>query len=702
MSFKAIKIVNLLSFDNVRITDMSTITCFIGRNNAGKSNLLKLIKFFYESLEGKRLLSPELNSNYNASGFIEIEFDTSHINKLVHSDRNRSNRYFTEIYNSLFRNSNRGFLSFITRPRKEVNNTFKIKLNVKSDGAISWSNNNKKVHKVLLDLFPLFEIDVRKLELHNWDDIWQYLGKLRPFNVNVFQSELKEFIEGNENKHIEKYKVAVKEINNLSETAVYNYRDKIINYLKMGLKGHTFENKGVALNQTSDGTNSYNYLVTSLRLVALLSRNLYISPIVLVDEPELGLHPKKIEHLVSTLNSILTLNYSNDSGEFVKTSMPSFFFSTHSPNFVKQVILKFQNLHSIQYVSLNSKLKTQVEPMNSNYNDNKFLAVFSDNEARLFFSSFILFVEGATELHLFSNDMLSRKFPFLLDVDIYQTSNNIISEGINPSASNTSIPYLFLFDADKAFDFEYEGNCTINLKKTSAMLNLKPINLKNKLKFYSRGFSRDFREKKRIVQKLIELDGHDICHSKTKFVPKKPHSFKSLFHGINRILADNNVYVLPTTFEGALINVSSSSLFFNWLRSEGHKGIDIVLDEIAKRRMFSVDMLIQYLRIIFNGKTDSLVQKKNINGKTHRGYEYMCSGNSKKLYKKLDRVLKIPDSKTSKATSWGSDYLTYAILEIEKEVKIKEDKTFDELFHIYFPDLSVILSKLQIGSSRGS
>ena len=234
------------------------------------------------------------------------------------------------------------------------------------------------------------------------------------------------------------------------------------------------------------------------------------------------------------------------------------------------------------------------------------------------------------------------------------------------------------------------------------MLNLKPINLKNKLKFYSRGFSRDFREKKRIVQKLIELDGHDICHSKTKFVPKKPHSFKSLFHGINRILADNNVYVLPTTFEGALINVSSSSLFFNWLRSEGHKGIDIVLDEIAKRRMFSVDMLIQYLRIIFNGKTDSLVQKKNINGKTHCGYEYMCSRNSKKLYKKLDRVLKIPDSKTSKATSWGSDYLTYAILEIEKEVKIKEDKKFDELFHIYFPDLSVILSKLQIGSSRGS
>ncbi|EEL8094508.1 AAA family ATPase, partial [Salmonella enterica] len=51
MGIKSIKIKNLLSYDEIHISDIKDINCIIGRNNTGKSNLLKLIRFFYTKLE---------------------------------------------------------------------------------------------------------------------------------------------------------------------------------------------------------------------------------------------------------------------------------------------------------------------------------------------------------------------------------------------------------------------------------------------------------------------------------------------------------------------------------------------------------------------------------------------------------------------------------------------------------------------------
>ena len=46
MSIKSISIKNILSFDIIEIKDIKDLTCIIGRNNVGKSNLLKVISFF--------------------------------------------------------------------------------------------------------------------------------------------------------------------------------------------------------------------------------------------------------------------------------------------------------------------------------------------------------------------------------------------------------------------------------------------------------------------------------------------------------------------------------------------------------------------------------------------------------------------------------------------------------------------------------
>ncbi|SUP66367.1 AAA family ATPase [Yersinia enterocolitica] len=46
MAIKSIRIKNLLSFDDFYVNEIKDINCVVGKNNTGKSNLLKLIRFF--------------------------------------------------------------------------------------------------------------------------------------------------------------------------------------------------------------------------------------------------------------------------------------------------------------------------------------------------------------------------------------------------------------------------------------------------------------------------------------------------------------------------------------------------------------------------------------------------------------------------------------------------------------------------------
>lgn len=107
MGIKSIKIINLLSFDEFIINKFTDINCIIGKNNVGKSNLLKLIRYFYEKLDDKRIIPPALNSNYSSFGLITVTYDTSRIKSIVTSTKNNS-KFLKHIYNVLFKNEPKG------------------------------------------------------------------------------------------------------------------------------------------------------------------------------------------------------------------------------------------------------------------------------------------------------------------------------------------------------------------------------------------------------------------------------------------------------------------------------------------------------------------------------------------------------------------------------------------------------------------
>jgi hypothetical protein len=373
----------------------------------------------------------------------------------------------------------------------------------------------------------------------------------------------------------------------------------------------------------------------------------------------------------------------------------------HSQNFLKQIILKFQSKHLVHQVILDSDKNTQISKLNSNYKDNRLLSIFSDNEARLFFSSFILFVEGNSEFQMLSTPLLSEKFSFLLDVDIYAyASHNVLSEGMNPSQTNTAIPYLFLFDADKAYDYNYKPTCTVGLKNTINIVDFKPVGIATKLSYYGRGFSKEYKGKRSSLLKIKSIDGEPFYHHKTLLTPKKPSVVETLLQNINHVLERDFVHILPTTYEGLLINNDSSRLFFQWLDKEIGAPINTILTEIQSRKMFNEKMLVQYLRIIFGGKSESLLNEKMLTAQNINGAEPMSSKRAKFLYNKLKTALKLPKGLTKKTSGWASRFLTFAILEIEKESATTE-KPFRYLFSVYFPEFFDILLRLQSGSRGG-
>ncbi|MCQ3996729.1 hypothetical protein FK506_26790, partial [Klebsiella pneumoniae] len=99
---------------------------------------------------------------------------------------------------------------------------------------------------------------------------------------------------------------------------------------------------------------------------------------------------------------------------------------------------------------------TKISKLNSQYSDLRFINMFSDNEARLFFSEYILFVEGSTEMEVFQNSSLARIYPDLGRIDIY-ASDDVMLRNINPTYSQAAIPFLIVKDIDKVIKLDYKN-----------------------------------------------------------------------------------------------------------------------------------------------------------------------------------------------------------------------------------------------------
>lgn len=742
MALKSVRIKNILSFDDCTITDFSDFNCIIGKNNVGKSNFLKVLRYFYANLKEESVVPLPLNSNYSSIGTITLTYDTTRLEEVIKSRKNKS-IYQRHIYSSLFKDDN-----FYLVSKRKIRKNFSLTLTIKSNGSISWSDKDSSVRKIINRIYPFFFIDVRKIDLYDWDGLWKTTSQLKFLNTKSLKTEqIVDFFDKKVSSNSNSYKEYVKIIGDLTKASPYSYPDLILNYIKVGLSGHKFNIDGFELTTQSDGTNSHKFIELFLSLIITLTRREFITPIVYIDEPELGLHPKLNEKLIYNLYSLYdSLKKRTDNKSLGKyaTPFPTVLMTTHSPNILKSIIKSFEaeGEHSIFHFGLKTR-KTTVSLLNTKFKDKRFLNVFSDNEARLYFSDFILFVEGETELELFGNMRLIEYFDFLINVDVYKT-NEVILRSLNPRASKAPIPYLNIYDADKMVSYDFDENKFLLKQKE---VNL--INLVERFK-YACFISPNYAIKK-ALKAILTINGNQIStnYHGTEFEKFKYLYFISMCNEV--LMKTDRVHIAPSTIEEVLLCESSRKLALKWLIEETSKLADGVLmigggGDINKKldslrgKLNKSNVKFIYSRVFtklpysgelsevnkafirkilvlnlmglvkqFYCKSNSLSRKDQVtvlrlalDGKTHT----LCSQKSK-FYEshisddvqiavasiKENCLRKLP-FQLGKTGGWVTSFMDYAITSIEIDSQDRDD--FYINFTRNFPYLSDILKKISV------
>jgi hypothetical protein len=387
---------------------------------------------------------------------------------------------------------------------------------------------------------------------------------------------------------------------------------------------------------------------------------------------------------------------------------------------------------------------TSIRLIKSHYDDPRFLNIFSDNEARLFFSKFILFVEGETELEVFGNLKLISKFDKLRDIDVY-AANDVHLNAIGPSKSNLPIPFLILYDSDHFLDCNLEKVGDKTLAKLSndikRKVRLDKIEKGLRCSFYG---SKDYKvrraigEIKRVISSAKGLNEHQTDYSAFKL------GYFINFANRN-IFKSQNIRFNETTIEGVLINIESLRYFIDWVIYEVTNNLNvtpnsnvvakvmgiqtkyistgdvktafsalfstcssnesipktlenftkivkikylkIIRDEI-KNSGFSNQDIVMALKLTFGGKTNTLVKIEN------KKYQTIVSQEMRRFVKKIkEEYFANFTYGTSKTSGWASSFIDYTIERIEQE-SAADEKKFYTKFAVVFPELDDIIKKV--------
>lgn len=643
MSIVSIRISNFKSIENIELNfvDEKSVSCFLGKNGVGKSNIFAALNYFYMNLEGlnSNKIVDSVN-NYNSHCEISVVYDVSIFENKVNTEYNK------ELFNDLLKLSKEhkscwGFGKI---------GLSKIRVTLKQDkqGNISW-NQNPKVRKIIAKLFPLYIINTRKLDLITWNKIWDTINDLASDYPKLTDTEVIGTLDEAFSKIYGKYSNSKKFVDKLFEEnqiGLDRYHNiQRFKYMFMTIfGGEDFLNDGKNLEFYSDGINSFLYIKLLFSIISQISSLSCKQPLILLDEPEIGLHEAKIDELIEVISE----NLSKDIFVLI---------NTHSPKVVLELITNNINI-SIYRLFLH-QLHTQAKKLDINWLRN-LKHIITTKETACYFSDYLLFVEGETEFQIFQNKKLRSVFPFLKKIHIYPYgSNNQLIKYVCPLYINIGIPYTTILDIDKIIKFqtnkknkgEYEAfraNEELNPLKSSSIIS------KNKMRF----FSTEEKEKKRMQLEFKDMLSKPINYKNNCNYIENKH-YERLIFLAKKLCAYNHVSVNTTTIEGLLINKENVNIFIEFCL-ERFPTYNVFLEKVKKMSNNSEKTAI--LSLAFDGKL-ALGQKKLVNP---------IAG--VKIYKLID----------SKADGWASEWLNWFF---EKKCNENETESTVESFKNYFPEL---------------
>ena len=320
---KRVKLVNCKSIKKVDIK-IDKNNCIIGKNGVGKTTFIKAIQYFYNSLEGKKsdFVIFDKNNPYNEFAEIELIFDFNYFITVyeVYSFK----KSIGEMKQSDFMDNIGELISFVDR-----NNMFAIRLYVDKEGNTEWAPGlSFELRKVLKTIYPFYYISIKNNDHTNWEILWEMVGdmaKLPSFNLEEDLGDLINQQYGDSYGKIIDILRDKFDRNNIVISPFTN-QEKFLNAIKLQLGGEKLRYRYKELSYFSEGTNSFNYLQLFCSLVAKIAEQKLKIPLLLLDEPEVGLHPKYIDDL---MNNLIRNENKNQS-----------IIVTHAPRVLKNIIKK--------------------------------------------------------------------------------------------------------------------------------------------------------------------------------------------------------------------------------------------------------------------------------------------------------------------------------------------------------------------------
>ncbi|UYG95326.1 retron Eco8 family effector endonuclease [Cytobacillus firmus] len=666
MPINKVELKNCKSIKSLQIP-FNHINCLLGENGTGKTNILKSVKYFYDNLTEKNSddsLRDKVNP-FIESFEISFFYDFSRLQKIADSHSERRDIFGYRL-NPIFKK-----IKNINKKYSDHNGDIKITLNQDKDGIQKW-NVPFEIRAFIKNIFPIYFSQTRHLNLINWDDLWEIIGELSKIGVAENTSYKEELEECFKSAFGERYSTILNYIktefeNNDIEIKAFNSNQQFANIYQLQLGGNSFKHKFEDLKYFSDGVNSYNYLKLLINLVSKISDRKIKEPTIIIDEPEIGLHPRYLDEMVDVF--------------YEKSDHIKILLSTHSSRMIKNLMKDNSkvNLYHISMENKYSKLKRM-----RGFTDKREHNIVTEQEASYYFAKKIVFVEGPTELELFSNKNIINLFPFLKKVDFYAyESNSVKLKTLHPHEKNISIPYLIILDLDQILKYD-KNTSKFSIKKGDKFTN--PLkdkeSEKKELLYYGSKREKTYNTRKRILG--LTSKSKFYFDTDWGYILGVSSYFNLLRNLIRSYSLEYNIFPVLTTIEGSIINRNNHKIVYQWLRESKQKLTEKQIVDTIYNFKNSSAYKTTVLRLVNDGKFDNLETIKEWLGKV----DNISDQNIKDIFDNIALV------KNSKTNGWVTDFFDYffdnyiTIKELTHEGKI-------DIFRKNFPEIYMIVTSIK-------
>lgn len=500
---------------------------------------------------------------------------------------------------------------------------------------IKWNIEPRANREIIYNIFPIYTIDAKNINVESWNLIWKEIGDLIKIENSVatnFQQQIVEILEESQDKKIARRFSELEKVLQDSEIQIkkYTQREYATAITKMYYNGEKFEISEHKPDYYSEGTNSFNYINTLINIVNAIRKKKIKFPTIIIDEPEISLHHKYIDKISENIID--------------KSKKIQFLLATHSSRILKNILKEESDDRKVFNLRYKNKY-THCSEMKL-LDEKRQITFIEDEHVNCYFSDMLILVEGESELELLNNKYLKILYPILKNIDIIKASSNkVIENSLLPNKRNYKTPYLIIVDMDKIIIKNKEQN-KMDIKNKDGYFVFN-----NKENYYYGKKRLETYYKRKRIEKMTEK-----CrfHYKLPFYSCDDQNFYELKKYIKEYFLNYNIFVNETTLEGLLVNNENYFIFWKFYKKLIGKQKDIKDLEEYYDNLNEHDK-VNLLRLLVSGKTDYILKLSELDKMP------------KEIYNMIKKYI------TNKTSGWISLWIEYYLIYL-----LRIDYTNDE------------------------